>query len=213
MGSNGRGYDVADPALAKQGLNRVDWADQNMPVLRQIRDEFASTRPLKGLTVGACLHVTGETANLMRALKAAGAKVLLCASNPLSTQDDSAAALVKEGIPVFAIHGEDHKTYYNHLRAVLDARPDVTLDDGADLAICGEVDNVQVVHSGVALGGADGEPAAVEAGAVECGGERRPAQDHGGGREARDTGAHGEESPRGGGQQEGGDHSEDAPRL
>ena len=133
MGSNGKGYDVADLGLAKRGLNRVNWAEQGMPVLRQIRHEFARSRPLKGLTVGACLHVTAETANLMRAFKAAGAKGLLCASNPLSTQDDCAAALVKEGIPVFAIHGEDHKTYYKHLRAVLDARPDVTLDDGADL--------------------------------------------------------------------------------
>lgn len=126
-------FDIANPALAKQGLNRVNWADQSMPVLRQIREEFARTQPLKGMTVGACLHVTAETANLMRAFKAAGAKVMLCASNPLSTQDDSAAALVKEGIPVFAIHGEDSKTYYSHLRAVLDAKPDVTLDDGADL--------------------------------------------------------------------------------
>jgi len=133
MGSNGRGYDIADASLAKAGLNRVNWADQNMPVLRQIRDEFARAQPLKGMTVGACLHVTAETANLMRAFKAGGAKVALCASNPLSTQDDCAAALVKEGIPVFAIHGEDHKTYYAHLRAVLDSRPDVTLDDGADL--------------------------------------------------------------------------------
>jgi adenosylhomocysteinase len=132
MASN-KGYDVANLALAKQGLNRVNWADQSMPVLQQIRDEFARSQPLKGMTVGACLHVTAETANLMRAFKAAGAKVMLCASNPLSTQDDSAAALVKEGIPVFAIHGEDSKTYYSHLRAVLDAKPDVTLDDGADL--------------------------------------------------------------------------------
>ncbi len=133
MGSNGRRSDVADLGLAKRGLNRVNWADQSMPVLRQIRDEFARAQPLKGMTVGACLHVTAETANLMRTLRAAGAKVLLCASNPLSTQDDSAAALVKEGISVFARHGEDHKTYYDHLRAVLDARPDMTLDDGADL--------------------------------------------------------------------------------
>lgn len=133
MASNRKGYDVANLALAKQGLNRVNWADQSMPVLRLIREEFARSQSLKGMTVGACLHVTAETANLMRAFKAAGAKVLLCASNPLSTQDDSAAALVKEGIPVFAIHGEDSKTYYSHLRAVLDAKPDVTLDDGADL--------------------------------------------------------------------------------
>jgi adenosylhomocysteinase len=133
MGSNGKRYDVADVGLGKQGLNRVNWAEQAMPVLRRIREEFARTQPLKGMTVGACLHVTAETANLMRAFKAGGAKVALCASNPLSTQDDCAAALVKEGIPVFAIHGEDHDTYYDHLRAVLDRKPDVTLDDGADL--------------------------------------------------------------------------------
>jgi len=133
MRSKGRGYEVADPALANRGLNRVNWADQSMPVLRRVREEFAKSRPLKGLTISCCLHVTAETANLMRAFKAGGAKVLLCASNPLSTQDDSAAALVKEGIPVYAIHGEDNDTYYDHLRAVLDQRPDVTLDDGADL--------------------------------------------------------------------------------
>jgi adenosylhomocysteinase len=133
MRSKKNGFDVADAALAKQGLNRVNWADQGMPVLGQVREDFARTQPLKGLTVGCCLHVTAETANLMRAFKAGGAKVLLCASNPLSTQDDSAAALVKEGISVYAIHGEDHETYYGHLRTVLDARPDVTLDDGADL--------------------------------------------------------------------------------
>jgi adenosylhomocysteinase len=133
MGSNGKRYDIADANLGKQGLNRVNWAEQAMPVLRRIREEFARTQPLKGMTVGACLHVTAETANLMRAFRAGGAKVALCASNPLSTQDDCAAALVKEGIPVFAIHGEDHDTYYDHLRAVLDRKPDVTLDDGADL--------------------------------------------------------------------------------
>ncbi len=133
MGSNGKRYDIADAELAKQGLKRVNWAEQAMPVLRRIREEFARTQPLKGTTVGACLHVTAETANLMRAFKAGGAKVALCASNPLSTQDDCAAALVKEGIPVFAIHGEDHGKYYDHLRAVLDRKPDVTLDDGADL--------------------------------------------------------------------------------
>ena len=133
MGSNGKRYDIADAGLGKQGLKRVNWAEQAMPVLRRIREEFTRTQALKGMTVGACLHVTAETANLMRAFKAGGAKVVLCASNPLSTQDDCAAALVKEGIPVFAIHGEDHDTYYDHLRAVLDRKPDVTLDDGADL--------------------------------------------------------------------------------
>jgi adenosylhomocysteinase len=127
-------WDIANRKLAPEGRKRIEWADRHMPVLRRIREEFARTRPLRGLTVGACLHVTSETANLARALKAGGARVLLCASNPLSTQDDVAASLVAdEGIPVFAIRGEDHDTYYEHLRSVLRARPDVTLDDGADL--------------------------------------------------------------------------------
>jgi adenosylhomocysteinase len=129
-----RKYDVADLGLAKRGLDRVNWADGEMPVLRRIRDDFAKRRPLNGMTVAACLHVTAETANLARALKAAGANVLICASNPLSTQDDVAAALVKyEKIPVYAIRGEDRKTYYDHLKTVLDARPEITYDDGADL--------------------------------------------------------------------------------
>jgi adenosylhomocysteinase len=104
-----------------------------MPVVRKIRERFAKEQPLRGITMGACLHVTTETANLMRTLKAGGAKVFLCASNPLSTQDDTAAALVKEGIPTFAIKGENHDTYYAHLRAVLDQKPMLTMDDGADL--------------------------------------------------------------------------------
>ena len=134
MAAKSRKYDVADLKLAKEGLRRVDWADQHMPVLRKIREDFSRTQPLRGLTIGACLHVTTETANLVRALKVGGAKVLLCASNPLSTQDDTAAALVRyEKISTFAIRGEDHKTYYDHLRAVLNARPDMTFDDGADL--------------------------------------------------------------------------------
>jgi adenosylhomocysteinase len=126
-------YDVKDLGLAVEGRKRIDWADQDMPVLRSIRERFQRERPLKGLTIGACLHVTTETANLMRTLRAGGARVFLCASNPLSTQDTTAAALVKEGIPTFAIKGEDTKTYYRHLRAVLDQKPQVTLDDGADL--------------------------------------------------------------------------------
>ena len=127
-------HDVKDIKLADQGKKRIDWADQSMPVLRKVRERFAKEKPLKGVTLGACLHVTPETANLVRTLKAGGAKVLLCASNPLSTQDDTAAALVRhEGIPTFAIKGEDHKTYYDHLRAVLDAEPSLTMDDGADL--------------------------------------------------------------------------------
>jgi len=127
-------HDVKDIKLADQGKKRIEWADQSMPVLRKVRERFAKEKPLKGVTMAACLHVTTETANLMRTLKAGGAKVFLCASNPLSTQDDTAAALVKyEGIPTFAIRGEDNKTYYEHLHAVLDERPSLTMDDGADL--------------------------------------------------------------------------------
>ncbi len=131
MGS--RQGDVKDLSLAAVGRKRIDWADQHMPVLRRVRELFARTKPLKGLRLSACLHVTAETANLMRTCKAGGAEVMLCASNPLSTQDDSAAAMVKEGIPTFAIRGEDQKTYYRHLHQVLAQKPVVTLDDGADL--------------------------------------------------------------------------------
>ncbi|MBI4516527.1 MAG: adenosylhomocysteinase [Deltaproteobacteria bacterium] len=127
-------FDVKDAKLAPLGQKRMEWADQQMPVLRSIRTRFEREQPLRGLTLGACLHVTTETANLMRTLKAAGARVFLCASNPLSTQDDVAAALAKgDGIPTFAIKGEDHKTYYDHLRAVLEQKPVITIDDGADL--------------------------------------------------------------------------------
>jgi adenosylhomocysteinase len=126
--------DIRDPGLAPQGQKRILWADQNMPVLRRVRERFRKEKPLRGMRFSACLHVTAETANLARALKAGGAQVVLCASNPLSTQDDVAAALVRyEAIPVFAIRGEDHKTYYRHLRAALDHEPVVTMDDGADL--------------------------------------------------------------------------------
>jgi adenosylhomocysteinase len=129
-----KNYDVADMGLADQGRRRIMWADQQMPVLRGIREQFAKTKPLRGYRLGGCLHITTETANLLRALKAGGAEVLCCASNPLSTQDDVAAALVKhEGISCFAIHGEDRDTYYSHLRAVLDSHPNITMDDGADL--------------------------------------------------------------------------------
>ena len=127
-------FDIADAGLAADGWKRVLWADQEMPVLREVRARFEKEKPFKGLRFSACLHVTAETANLVRALKAGGADVVLCASNPLSTQDDVAAALVKkEGISVFAVRGEDHETYYRHLRAALDHRPSVTMDDGADL--------------------------------------------------------------------------------
>jgi adenosylhomocysteinase len=127
-------YDVKDLNLAEQGRKRIDWAENEMPVLRLIRERFAKDRPLAGLRLSACLHVTAETANLARTLAAGGADVVLCASNPLSTQDDVAAALVAyEEIPVYAIKGEDNQTYYSHLSAALDHRPHITMDDGADL--------------------------------------------------------------------------------
>ena len=126
-------YDVKDMGLAEKGSLRIKWAEQDMPVLRSIREQFAKDRPLKGLRVAACLHVTTETANLMRALQAGGADVVLCASNPLSTQDDVAAALVASyEIPVFAIKGENHDTYYRHIHSALDIKPQITMDDGAD---------------------------------------------------------------------------------
>ncbi|MCL7963116.1 MAG: adenosylhomocysteinase [marine benthic group bacterium] len=128
------GHDVADLSLAESGRKRVEWADRFMPVLRSIRERFETERPLDGVRVSACLHVTTETANLMRTLKAGGADVVLCASNPLSTQDDVAAWLVQElGIGVYAVKGEDNDRYYDHIRAALEHRPAVTMDDGADL--------------------------------------------------------------------------------
>jgi adenosylhomocysteinase len=126
-------HDIADPSLAGAGALRIEWAKGRMPVLATIRARFERDRPLEGITLAACLHVTAETANLMTTLRAGGAEVMLCASNPLSTQDDVAAALVADGIPVFAVRGEDNDRYYAHLRAVLDAQPDITMDDGADL--------------------------------------------------------------------------------
>ncbi len=126
-------FDIADARLAEEGALRIEWAARRMPVLAAIRQRFAAARPLDGVRVGACLHVTAETANLMRALRAGGAEVTLCASNPLSTQDDVAAALVAEGVPVYAVRGEDAERYYGHIRAVLDQAPQLTMDDGADL--------------------------------------------------------------------------------
>ena len=127
-------FDVKDMGLASEGKNKIEWAEGEMPVLRSIRENFGKNKSLKGLTIGACLHVTSETANLMITLKLAGANVSLCASNPLSTQDDVAASLVKNyNIPVFAIKGEDNKTYYNHINSVLDSHPQISMDDGADL--------------------------------------------------------------------------------
>ena len=133
-------YHIKDINLAEQGQLRIEWAEQTMPVLRLIRERFSKNKPLSGVRIGACLHVTTETANLMRTLKAGGAKLALCASNPLSTQDDVAAALVKyDAIPVFAIRGEDRDTYYQHIESVLATKPIITMDDGADL--------VSTIHS------------------------------------------------------------------
>ena len=127
-------FDVKDMGLADKGKARIEWADQDMPVLRAVRERWTKEQPLKGITMSACLHVTAETANLVRALKAGGADIALCASNPLSTQDDVAAALTKHyGIPVMAIKGEDNDTYYRHLEAMVLREPNVTMDDGADL--------------------------------------------------------------------------------
>jgi len=127
-------YDVKDLALAGEGKRRIEWADRQMPVLSAIRERFEQEQPLAGYRISACLHVTTETANLMRTLKAGGADVVLCASNPLSTQDDVAAALVEVyDISVFAIKGEDHDTYYSHIEAAVDHKPHFTMDDGADV--------------------------------------------------------------------------------
>src|SRR6266700_5562065 len=133
-------YDIKDMALAEEGKRRIAWADRQMPVLAAIRDRFEREQPLNGYRISACLHVTTETANLMRTLKAGGADVVLCASNPLSTQDDVAAALVDEyDISCFAIKGEDNDTYYAHIEAAVDHKPHLTMDDGADV--------ISVLHS------------------------------------------------------------------
>ena len=126
--------DIKDPSLAKEGMLRIEWASREMPVLNLIRERFAREKPLKGVCLAACLHITTETANLAYALKEGGADLVLCASNPLSTQDDAAAAMVEEyGIPVYAIKWEDNETYYKHINAALDYSPRITMDDGADL--------------------------------------------------------------------------------
>ncbi len=133
-------FDIKDPGLAEAGRLRIEWAGRSMPVLKQIKERFAAEKPLQGVTLGACLHVTTETANLCEVLALGGAQVELCASNPLSTQDDVAASLVEHyGVSVYAIKGEDTETYYQHLNAVLDAAPNITMDDGADL--------VSIIHS------------------------------------------------------------------
>jgi adenosylhomocysteinase len=127
-------HDIKDIGLAPMGKDRIEWADDRMPVLRSIRERFVKEKPLSGVRIAACLHVTTETANLMRTLQAGGAQGSLCASNPLSTQDDVAASLVADyQVPVFAIHGEDNDTYYKHINQSLDLKPQITMDDGADL--------------------------------------------------------------------------------
>lgn len=142
-------YDIANPDLAEGGARRIAWAGRRMQVLETVRERFRKEKPLDGHVVAACLHVTAETANLMLALRDGGAEPILCASNPLSTQDDVAAALVADGIPVFAIRGEDDSTYYKHIHAVLDHAPAVTMDDGADLATLLHTDrrDIEVIGS------------------------------------------------------------------
>jgi adenosylhomocysteinase len=126
-------FDIKDPSLAADGRRRIEWAAREMPVLRQIRERFAQEKPLAGIRMSVCAHVTTETANLALTFKAGGADAVLCASNPLSTQDDVAAALVDEGIPVFAIKGEDAATYERHIHAVINHKPQIVIDDGADV--------------------------------------------------------------------------------
>src|SRR4030043_1397571 len=126
-------YDIKDKSLAEQGRLRIEWAGREMPVMKLVRQRFAKEKPLKGIRIAGCLHITTETANLALALKAGGADLIFCASNPLSTQDDVAAALVEYGLPTFAIKGEDNQTYYKHIVAALEHKPNLTMDDGADL--------------------------------------------------------------------------------
>jgi adenosylhomocysteinase len=126
-------YEIKDPSLAEAGRQRIEWAYREMPVVRLIRERFTKEKPLKGVRIAGCLHITTETANLALTLQAGGADLILCASNPLSTQDDAAAALVAYGIPTNSIKGEDEKTYYKHINTALDSKPQLTIDDGADL--------------------------------------------------------------------------------
>jgi adenosylhomocysteinase len=147
----GKKYDVKDLRLADGGRKRILWAGQDMPVLQRVKERFQKEKPLRGMRFSACLHVTAETANLVQALKAGGADVLLCASNPLSTQDDVAASLVKhDHVATYAIKGEDNKSYYRHLRAALDHKPVITMDDGADLVSLLHTDYVHLASSLVA---------------------------------------------------------------
>ncbi len=147
-------YDVKDMAFAEGGRRRIDWAENEMPVLRMIKERFSKEKPLKGLRVSACLHVTTETANLMKTLQAGGADIVLTASNPLSTQDDVAASLVShDEIPTFAIKGEDNSTYYKHIFAALDHKPHLTMDDGADLVSTMQKERKELIRE--VLGGTE----------------------------------------------------------
>ena len=137
-------YDIANPDLAADGARRIAWAARRMPVMASLRERYEESKPFVGMRFGACMHVTTETANLMFTLRAGGGEVMLCASNPLSTQDDVAAALVEEGIPVNAIRGEDTDTYYRHLQTVLDTKPTITMDDGADLVTLLHTDRADI---------------------------------------------------------------------
>src|SRR5216110_170310 len=145
-------FDIKNIDLAEMGKRRIEWANQSMPVLQTIRKDFIKNQPLKGIRISACLHVTTETANLAVTLRDGGAEVVLCASNPLSTQDDVAASLVRDyNIPVFAIKGEDNYTYYSHILAALDHKPHLTMDDGADLvtiALTKRQDVVSGIYAG-----------------------------------------------------------------
>ena len=161
--ASSRKGDVKDFSLAGVGKQRIEWAERDMPVLRAIRERFAKEKPLAGMRMSACLHVTAETANLARTLKAGGADLVLCASNPLSTQDDVAASLVQDfGIPVYAIKGEDEHSYYRHIAAALEHQPNVTMDDGADLVsamIFIALDRLDDVHAEVRTWAAKLSPA------------------------------------------------------
>lgn len=160
-------FDIADSKLAPLGKKRIEWAERDMPVLREIRERFAETKPLKGIRLSACLHVTSETANLARTLQAGGADLVLIASNPLSTQDDVAASLVEDfGISVYAINGEDDKTYYDHVVAALQHQPQLTMDDGADLVsslVFIEIGKLSGLHESVAAWARSLEPQDVTA--------------------------------------------------
>ena len=143
--ASSRPFDIKDPSLAGDGRRRIDWAAREMPVLRQIQETFAKDQPLAGIRILACAHVTTETANLALALKAGGADAVLCASNPLSTQDDVAAALVDEGISVYAIKGEDNDTYYRHIELALGHQPNIVIDDGADVVTIVHRDHKELI--------------------------------------------------------------------